>query len=140
MADVLNDPLVDFMALASLGADPVPPTLRLILYVNNLAAYTHATILADLTECTAPGYAGVDLNPVNWTGGVVAGVADYLYPPITFTMTGPGGPAQTVYGQAVVNTADGVLWWGSKWTTPFAIPSGGGAVQVSLFWEDKVCS
>jgi hypothetical protein len=66
-------------------------------------------------------------------------VANYTYPQVTFNFTGPGAPAETIYGHYVSNGAGGALLWAQLWAQPFVIPSGGGSVAVNPSWSDKQC-
>lgn len=140
MPAVLSDSLIDFAAKAVLGNSPTPPNLYLGLFVNNITP-TAGNVLADFTECSAPGYARVSLTPGNWTGSTTLGVADYLYPTITFAITGPGTPGQTVYGHFVLDPSASVWWWAQVWTTAWVIPATVTSnPTVTLEWKDTQCS
>lgn len=139
MPAVLSDALVDFAAQSILGLNPTWPTLYLGLFVNNVTP-TAGTTYASFTECSAPGYARVALTPGNWTGGVTVGVADYFYPTITFAITGPGTPGQTVYGHWVFSPSTSTWFWAQVWTTAWVIPNPVTSnPTVTLEWKDDQC-
>lgn len=140
MADYISEALISRMAEWVLGIDGTLPTLRLCLFVNNIIITDCTNVISDFTQCSAPGYAGVDLVPGNWVGAITSCVEDDVYPTITYTLTGPGAPPQTIYGHYLIDTAAGDLWWSATWGTPFAIPGGGGQVKVNLNWSDMRCS
>lgn len=133
---VLNNSMIDKRAKYTLDKIPATPSLKLRLFVNNHTP-TYADLESDYTQCSAAGYGPQALTGSNWTGGVSAGLADYTYPTVTFTFTAGGG--QTVYGHYVTDETDNTVAWAELWDTPFAIPSGGGSVSVTLEWKDEEC-
>lgn len=137
MSDVLSDYMIDQLAKQAIGDSPDAWSLSVGLYVNNVSP-TYATVLSDLTECTAAGYSEQALSAGSWTGSTSAGVASYAYPAVTFTMTGSGG-GQTIYGHFIKDTVTGELLRSQLWGTPFAIPSGGAVVTVTPAWSDEEC-
>ncbi len=121
----MNDQLTN-IAIAQITAfviqgQTVPPALALGLYVNNLAPGPTFQFPA-VIECSAPGYARVPLLLGNWSGTVQNAIADFTYPPITFGITGPGNPPQTVFGHFYVDTKSNEIWWAQLWATPWVIP------------------
>lgn len=136
--DVLNEAAVGLMAEFMLGIAQPAISIVYHLFVNNVTV-SYATVIGDLTECTAPGYASQAAPDAGWSGSVSAGVANYTHPDLTFSMTGPGSPAQTVYGHWAEDSTTGDILWAQTWATPFAIPAGGGAVVVSPTWQDEEC-
>lgn len=139
MPAVLMDPLVDFAAQSILGQSPTVPNLYLGLFVNNITP-TAGMAYSGVTECSAPGYARVSLTPANWTGSTSLGVANYSYPTITFAITGPGSPGQTVYGHYVFDPSTSELWWVQVWATAWVIPATVTAnPTVTLNWTDDQC-
>ena len=138
MADILVNQMIDNLAQYAFGAAPARPSLTYHLFVNNVTI-TSATLLANLTECTAPGYAAINVPYTSWSGATAAGVANYSAPNITFSLTGQGAPAQTVYGHYVTDQTSGVLLFGLTWAAPWAIPSGGGPVLITPKWTTQQC-
>lgn len=138
MSDILNQDAVTLLAEYILGLAPSTPVPLLGLFVNNVTIDCE-TDLADLTFCTAPGYAAITLVPGTWIiPAPVACVVDCSYGTETFTLTGNGG-GQIVYGHVVYDTILGILW-GLTWPTPWTIPAGGGIAQVSPFYTSEQCS
>jgi hypothetical protein len=137
VADILNQDAVTLLAEYILGVAPSDPVPLLGLFVNNVTIAC-TTDLADLTFCSAPGYAPITLVPGTWTiPAPVACVVDASYGLCEFTMTGNGG-GQIVYGHVVYDTVLGILW-GLTWATPWTIPSAGGVAQVFPFYTSKQC-
>ncbi len=140
MADVLSDVAIDLIAEFILGQQGVLLQLSVGLFVNDVQV-TSQTVFSDLVECTAPGYARFVLNPALWQGGVQAGVASFSYPALTFQITGPGNPAQTVYGHFVYDATSKNILWAANWNPPWAIPFP--VTQnptLSPAWQDQQCS
>lgn len=140
MPDILSEDLITRMAKFALGITGTLPTLELRLFVNNAALVDCTYLITDFVECTAPGYAAEALVAGDWSGALVSCAAEWDYPQITFTLTGPGVPGQTIYGHYLVDTTAVDWWWAGLWTTPFVIPAGGGEVKVTLNWDDLKCS
>lgn len=138
MADTLTDAVVDLIAQAVLGGTITPPTLQAMLYTNSVT-WSAATVASDLTECAAPGYARQSLSHSGWSGSTSSGVADYSHATVTFNLTGPGSPAETIEGYAIIDSTSGDVLWGGPLATPFVIPSGGGVVQLTPSWGDEEC-
>lgn len=139
MSDVLSDVAVDLVSKYILGKNPSTPSLELGLFVNNFTPTADSTI-GDFLECTAPGYARIALAEADWTGSASSGVAQYAHPPVTFAITGPGVPGQTVYGHFVYDTGSAAVLWSAKWTTAWVIPAGGTTnPTVTPTWKEEEC-
>lgn len=139
MADILNSLCIDQVSKYVLGKTVTTPSLTLGLYVNNYTP-TSESLLANFTECTAPGYARIALPQSGWTGSTVLGVATYTYTTVTFSLSGPGSPAQTIYGHFILDLTSNKVWWAQLWTTPYVIP-GAPTSQPSITpqWQMQMC-
>lgn len=107
------------------------------LYVNLWTPTTEDTI-ATYRECTWPGYSAVTLEPVQWVGTCVRGVATFNYPLITFNFDPAPNPQQTIFGY-YVTTSSGVLLYAEAFSAPFPIPPDGGEIPLLLVWTDEQC-
>jgi hypothetical protein len=91
------------------GAIPGAPNLHLILWKNDL--YPDArTVVADLVESTWGGYLPVTLTRSLWSSAVLDGdraVSTWGLVPITWSAT--TGPAEVVYGYAMIDQTAGVI-------------------------------
>ena len=135
MSAVLMDAAIVSRAQYILGQAPATPKPRFKLFVNN-----HTPACDDspgmYTECTLAGYASLLLNPASWSCSLSSCVETCTYPTITETFTAGG---QTIYGHFVIDDLTGNLLWAELWPTPFAVPSGGGSIQIVLQWVDQQC-
>lgn len=139
MADVLNDYAISLRCDFILGIAHPNVAPSLMLFVND-ETITCASLLTDLTECTAGGYARITLVPGNWTlDSSTPCIIEGSYGACVFTLTDNGG-GQIIYGHAVVDTVGDEILWAQLWTTPFTIPAGGGVVEVFPFWTEEQCS
>lgn len=111
-----------------------PATLVLHLHNNNYTTIVTSTISNYTEPSGGTGYASVTLTPANWTGSASSGIATYDYPMIAFTFTSGGF---TIYGVYIEDGTEVVM--GGLLDTPFAVPSGGGTLNVYLEWVDKQC-
>lgn len=104
------------------------------LYVNNhTPAVTDSA--SDYTECTLSGYSNLTLTPGSWTGSTTAGLATYTYPTITFTFSAYAGGV-TIYGYFVtIPGVVGVL--AELFSTPYAVPAGGGTLTLDITYLDR---
>lgn len=134
----MNNAGIDLLAKFILGLTNTPPSLVLHLFVNqwNLA---NNTVAANLVECTVPGYAAIPLIPANWVGSTTNGVGTYTYPVLSFTFTGPGSPAQTIYGHWIGDSVTGNVLWGFTWPNPYAIPASGSTIYLAPSWANQQC-
>lgn len=105
------------------------------LYVNNHTPSVTDSVGA-YTECTAPGYASLDLVGANWSLVTSAGACTATYPSFTETFT--AGSGQTVYGVYLTDPT-GALHSAGLLTTPFVIPSGGGSITLDLTYTHEQC-
>jgi len=135
MTAVLNSELISNRAAYTLGQAPPIPKPRLRLFVAAVDPTCEDSI-TDYEECTLAGYASVPLVPGNWSCSQAACVETCTYPLITFTFTAGG---ETIYGHFVTDDTSGGLMFSELWTTPFAVPSSGGSVQVTVQWVDQEC-
>lgn len=139
MADVLNDYALLMRAHYVLGIDTMAITPALMLFIGDIAVACDTTI-TDLAECTCAGYARHTLVPGTWTvDATTPCVVTASYPSVVFTLTNDGG-GQTIYGHAVIDTTGDEILWAQTWTTPFAVPAGGGVVEVFPSWADEQCA
>lgn len=139
MADVVNAQAIDLIALYITGNAPPDPVIEFGLFVTT-ATITCETVIGDLTECTAPGYSRQSASAGGWTGSTSTCVATYTHPDLTFSMTGPGSPGQTIYGHFAWDSANSVLLWVQLWASTFVLPSGSSAVILSPSWSDEECT
>lgn len=138
MSDILNQNAVTLLAEYMLGLAPDTPVPLLGLFVSDTVIDCE-TDIADLTFCSAAGYAPITLVPGTWTIPLPSGCeVDCSYGACTFTLTDNGG-GQIVYGHVVYDTILGILW-GLTHDTPWTIPAGGGVAEVFLFYLSKQCS
>ena len=107
------------------------------LYVNNLTPLV-TSVIGDFTECTLAGYAAASLTGGNWTGSTTGGVATYNYPAIAYTFSAYAG-GTTIYGYYVSDSSSTYAIWAELFGTSFAVPAGGGELDLSLQWVDKLC-
>lgn len=108
--------------------------LTVRLFTNN-----HTPVVTDtasaFTECALSGYANVTLTPASWSGSTTGGLATYTYPAITFTFNAYAG-GTTIYGYYVtIPGVTGVL--AELFSTPYAVPSGGGTLTVNITYQDQ---
>jgi hypothetical protein len=110
--------------------DATSPVLH--LFTNNVTP-TDSTVLADLTECTTPGYAPITLTSSNWTVGQSAGVTTASYTEKTFSFSTTG----ISYGYYVTDATPGggggpfLLWLERFSGAPFEVPDGGGSISIT---------
>jgi hypothetical protein len=105
------------------------------LFANDLTI-TEATTLADITQCTFPGYApaappGWSFAAINAQGLAVSVTADLLW------TRGAGGSPQTIYG-IYLTWVDGVtnkLLWVEKNKIPFTMDVAGRAYRRRVFFN-----
>lgn len=139
MADVLTNLAIDLMAQFILGKLQPAVDLKLHLFVNNYTPVVGSTS-SDFTECTAPGYAAIDLPASGWTGSTTAGVASYSHATATFAITGPGSPGQTVYGHYIEDATTGDVISAQLWSTAWVIPATVTTnPSVTPTWTDQAC-
>lgn len=136
MSDVLSNDMLGRIVNAKTGKSFTSPTLTLRLFVNSFTPLC-TSILSDFTTCAAPGYADIALVAASWTQMTVSCLTSATYPTQTFILTGQGSPAETIYGHVLFDSTASEVWWSQAWTTPFVIPSGGGAVAVNLYVDDQ---
>jgi len=80
-----------------------------LLFTNDITP-TQATVLADLTEVTWTGYTRLTLDPTGWTAPAIdSGQAVSEWGLLPNIWTNGGGPTETVYGYAIVDTLAGVI-------------------------------
>ena len=102
------------------------------LFTNN-AMPGPATVLADLTEASFPGYASVTVTSGGWTSSGVSGHVGYkIAPAITFTNS--SGSSVSVYGFFVTDSTGTILLAAARFdAAPIVIPNGG-TQQVIPSW------
>ncbi len=124
-------PDVGEVLLLSYALNKIAPgdTLKLKIFTNNITP-DDDTVVGDLTEATADGYAAISLAKADWTIETdVGGVTTAEQPQKTFTFTG----ASTNYGYYITDVAGTGLLWVEKFTdAPHTIPSGGGTEKITV--------
>lgn len=95
------------------------------LYSND-PTISDLTILSDLTEASGSGYSPINLTGTNWNVNQANTTASY--PEQTFAFTG----AISIFGYYVTNTNGDLLWCERFTNAPFALPSSGGQIAISL--------
>lgn len=102
--------------------------LQIHLYVNNYTPLWTSS-LSNFTECTATGYFAQQIDPTYWTfsGGSTPPVVATAVP-VLWTFT--AGLSNVLYGYYLININTGVLYFAEKFTSSYAIPSGGGSYVV----------
>lgn len=136
MAATLTTPFVDYAGSLVLGQGSWQP-MQVLLFTN-FTSLSPATILANLVECTAPGYSRFVINPGGWTSTLPANPALFQYPTLTWVFDGPGAPPQVIFGYAVL-LSNVVVAWAENFPAPFPIPPEGGELPLTLFFSDKQC-
>lgn len=121
-----------------LGIEAAFGPLEVRLFVNDYTPGT-LTVTGNLTECTAGGYAGEEIDPGDWSAAFVGDVLTYDHDPITFTFSDNGG-GQTLYGFYIVDTESGITVAAGRFLNPYAIPGGGGTYAVKPSWRDGACA
>lgn len=82
---------------------------KLVLWVNDITP-TYATTWGQLVEASWIGYGRENLDRATWNEPTVsAGCAHATYGTDPFSFNVTGGPLQTVYGCAYLDTLNGVL-------------------------------
>ena len=139
MSDVINaallTPLYQWLLVDQCGDDPA---LQFGLFTNDYTV-TCTDILTDYTECSAPGYAPVDLVGGDWTEYVSECVLTAAYPTFNISFSGPGDPAQTIYGYYLIAGELGVLYSSNNLSSPYSLPAGDSVIAVSLSWVLGQC-
>lgn len=121
MADIVTQNGLAEMLNYITGSEVLTPTLWLGLFVNN-EEFSCDTLLADLVECTLPGYTRIRLFPQYWTAVVNGCCITYSYPMQVFGITDQSSPEQTVFGHFVIDMATGLVLWGNTWVQPWTPP------------------
>ena len=110
-----------------------------VICIEDNTAFAQTDTYATHTPTTLTGGAEVDLVGANWTGGVASGIATYAYPAITWTFA-PYAGGTTLYGYIVYRKTPGnILIYGEQFATPYAVPSGGGILILSLVYQHEQC-
>ena len=102
--------------------------VKLHLFKNDYTP-VEGSVVADFTECTADGYAAIELTDSSFTAESSAGVTTAEYEQQTFTLTG----ASTDYGYYITNNAGTQVLWAERFSdAPHSIPSGGGTEKITV--------
>jgi len=110
------------------AAAPAGGQRLLRLFTNNLTP-GKSTVIADVTEATAPGYVPYTMVGSSWTTTSNLGVNSAVYSEQTFAFT----TGVTIYGY-YVTTIEGtprLLWVERFSTAPYTLPAGGGEIAIS---------
>lgn len=128
-ADVLMLQYIVNMVGQDGNAAPSGGNRLLRLFSNNLTP-GKTTVLADVTEATAPtGYVPITLTGTSWTTSSANGINSVSYAEQAFTFT----TGVTIFGYYVTtNEVTPKLLWIERFSTaPYTLPSGGGEIAVS---------
>lgn len=112
------------------GSSPVSPNgdRKLKLFSNNLVP-SKTTVIGDITEVVASGYASITLDGATWTISNIDGDNIAEYPVQTFNITS----TTSVFGYYVTDYSGSDLLWVERFSTaPFELPGGGGTITVNL--------
>ncbi len=114
-----------------------PPTNTVLhLYSNNLTPGSN-TVIGDVTQVTAGGYAQITLTSSSWTVATSGGgVTTASYPEQTFNIT----TSATIYGYYITNVAGDLLWIERFTAAPFQLPGSGGQVLITSQISLNSCS
>lgn len=118
----------EVLALAVLLNQSAPQDVTLHLYRNDVTP-TDSTTLADLTECTYPGYAALVLSGANWAISTTGGTTTATYAEQAFPCTADTA-AQSVYGYYLTQGAT-VVWVERFTDGPLSIQRFGDTVRLS---------
>lgn len=106
--------LLELLVKTALAA---PDDWWLRLYVDDIDIEA-ATVIADVTEPTVPGYAAVELLRSLWNAPATIagrGVVTWGTGPVWFTLT---SGSEDIYGWYVTNAANDTLLFGSRLSSP----------------------
>ena len=114
-----------------------PPTNTVLhLYSNNLTPGSN-TVIGDVTQVTAGGYAQITLTSSSWTVATSGGgVTTASYPEQTFNIT----TSATIYGYYITNVAGDLLWIERFTAAPFQLAGSGGQVLITSQISLNSCS
>jgi hypothetical protein len=114
--------------MLSFGATNGDKVLRLF-NSDHTPSETSTVSGGSIVQATEAGYAPITLASSSWTTSQDgAGVTTGLYSAQTFTFT----TGANIYGYYVTdNTLTGLLWAERFSGAPFALPTGGGTIQIS---------
>jgi hypothetical protein len=104
---------------------------RLRLFQNNVTV-SDATVLSGLTECTATGYAAVNLTSASWNAPTFSSPTASMTPVAAFSFTTANASPVTVYGAYITDSTNTTLL--ACWNFPaggFTLPAGGGTITCS---------
>ena len=119
----VGEVLVLSKALNKTASDDV----KLRLYTNDVTP-DDDTVVGDLTEATATGYAAKTLTGASWTVATATGTTTGSYAQQSFTMT----TQETYYGYYVTDNAGTGLLWVERFSDgPYTTGSAGGTVKVT---------
>lgn len=101
---------------------------KLKLFVNNIVP-SATTGVANLTECISAGYSALTLVGSNWTIATEDGVTSATYVEQVFDID----EEVLIYGYYVTSLDGTELLWVERFDgAPYALPTGGGSIGVSL--------
>lgn len=135
--DVLNLAAMALKIQYLLGMEPSTPTPYVGLFDQPLELDC-ATELSEFTFAAGTPYDPVILSPSAWdiVEDDVSCVVTASYPPVTWSFTAGTG---TIYGHYVYDPVNEECLWAGLWATPYAVPSAGGQVTVTLNLTDQQC-
>ena len=113
-----------------------PTNTVLRLYSNNLTP-SSTTVIGDVTQVTAGGYAAITLTSSSWTVATSGGgVTTASYAEQTFNIT----TSATIYGYYITNLGGDLLWVERFTAAPFQLPGSGGQVLITSQISLNSCS
>jgi len=101
------------------------------LFTNDLAL-AYNTALSAFTPCSAPGYAPITLSALTNSYITEPTYFTRYFGPATFEFTGPGDPAQTIYGHYCFLAVAGYWTFAQLWPEPFELPEGDSAITLNF--------
>lgn len=101
--------------------------LTLRLFTNEGYEPDEDTVLSDLTECSAAGYAAITLSSGSWSIASVGGQTTAQYPEQTFTIT----EAATIQGYFLLDASNNLILVEAFTSAPFVLPGAGGQIAIT---------
>lgn len=125
MAIVFTDTARENTLTYLTGGAVTPESLVLRLYSNDKSP-SDTDVIADYTEVSGGGYAGITLTPANWT--ITAGSA--IYPQQSWTFNASAGD---VYGYYLVTETSNEIIFAERFAGgPYSITASGDIIRVTL--------
>ena len=133
MAFVFTNDGIDWAARTFLNLE-APNDLTIRLYDNDYTPDATSEA-ADFDETALAGYSNITIDPNDWAGSAIGGVASYVLPTQTFTFSAYAG-GTTIYGYFI--TIPGVFAvLAERFATPYPVPAAGGELTLDITYEDE---